>query len=84
MTPWFYPLRRTSIYRPKVGSGQKLDKTNRHSTSPKTPPVLQHLIVLPNKDYDRMEQEETHIWAKEYPSSSHYIELVSIVQKLVR
>jgi hypothetical protein len=58
-----------------------MDQTNRHSTPPKTPPVPQHLLVLPNTCYERMEQEETHLSAREYPGSTHYIEL-SIVQKL--
>jgi hypothetical protein len=59
-----------------------MDRTSRRSTPPKTPPVLQHLIVLASTYYERMEQEETHLSAIKHPGSSHYIELVSIVQKL--
>jgi hypothetical protein len=59
-----------------------MDQTNRRSTPTKTRTVLQHLFVLPNTYYERMEQEEKHLLAKVHPSSSHYILELYIVQKL--
>jgi hypothetical protein len=71
-----------AFYSPKVGSGQIMDRTNRHSTPTKTKTVIQHLYVLPNSYYEGMELEEICLPARYQPSSGHYIEH-SIVQKLV-
>jgi hypothetical protein len=59
-----------------------MDLTNRRRTPTKTRIVLQHLYVLPNTYYERKEQEEIHLSAKQHPSSSPYIELF-IVKKMV-
>jgi hypothetical protein len=58
-----------------------MDRTNRRSTPTKTKRVLQHLHILPNKYYERMELDEICLTAKYQPSSCHSIEL-SIVQKM--
>jgi hypothetical protein len=52
------------MYSTKFGSGLIMDQTNRCSTPTKTRTVLQHLFVIPNTYYERMELEEVQLFIK--------------------
>jgi hypothetical protein len=58
-----------------------MDRSNRRSTPTKTPPVLQHLNVLPNTHDERTRLEEICLLAQHQPSSCDCI-VLSIVQKM--
>jgi hypothetical protein len=53
----FWPLHGT-LYSPKYGSSQMMDRTNYSSTPTRPKTVLQHLSVLPNAYFERMEPKK--------------------------
>jgi hypothetical protein len=59
---WFWSLHDRRLYSAKDGSSQITDQTNRSSTQTKPQTVFQHLYILPNTYYERMEPANYVCW----------------------